>query len=122
VLVGDLIRQRRPPQEAWELYRLNTHPGWLDHLTSDRFLSPAEFAQRYTAAFPPRRHHPDVPRPRPVLGRPTPARVADRRGGGRGPGPVSPRAGPGSQEGVMPVSWQLAYLVWMVGNRSTTNG
>jgi SAM-dependent methyltransferase len=52
VLVGDLIRRRRPPQEAWELYRLNTHPVWLDHLTSDRFLSPAEFAQRYTAAFP----------------------------------------------------------------------
>jgi hypothetical protein len=27
-------------------------PAWLDHVTSDRFLSPAEFAHRYGQAFP----------------------------------------------------------------------
>jgi SAM-dependent methyltransferase len=51
-LAADLLRRRRPPGEAWELFRLNTDPAWLDHLTTDRFLSPAQFAQRYGAAFP----------------------------------------------------------------------
>jgi hypothetical protein len=52
VLAVDLLRRRRPPAEAWELFRLNTHPAWLDHLTADRFLSPAGFEQRYGSVFP----------------------------------------------------------------------
>jgi len=51
-LVGDLLRRRRPAGEAWELYRLNTDPAWLDHVTTDRFLSAEEFAQRYGQVFP----------------------------------------------------------------------
>jgi SAM-dependent methyltransferase len=52
ILVGDLARRRRPSEEAWELFELNTDPAWLDHLTSDRFLSPNEFADRYGQVFP----------------------------------------------------------------------
>jgi SAM-dependent methyltransferase len=51
-LLLDLIRRRRPAREAVELFRLNIHPGWLDHVTSDRFLSPAEFERRYGSVFP----------------------------------------------------------------------
>jgi ubiquinone/menaquinone biosynthesis C-methylase UbiE len=51
-LAADVLQRRRPPGEAWELLRLNTDPGWLDHLTSDRFLNPTQFAQRYGAVFP----------------------------------------------------------------------
>ncbi len=51
-LVTDLVRRRRPAREAFELFRLNTHPGWLDHITTDRFLSPAQFEQRYGSVFP----------------------------------------------------------------------
>jgi SAM-dependent methyltransferase len=51
-LAGDLLRRRRPPAEALELYQLNTDPAWLDHLTTDRFLSPEEFGQRYGKVFP----------------------------------------------------------------------
>lgn len=51
-LVLDLLRRRRPLAQAWELFRLNTDPAWLDHLTTDRFLSPEQFAQRYGAVFP----------------------------------------------------------------------
>ena len=51
-LAADLARRRRPPGEAWELFRLNTDPAWLDHLTSDRFLDSSQFAQRYGAVFP----------------------------------------------------------------------
>jgi len=52
ILAADLVGRRRPPGEAWELFRLNTHPAWLDHLTSDRFLSPAELEERYGRVFP----------------------------------------------------------------------
>jgi SAM-dependent methyltransferase len=51
-LAADVLRRRRPPGEAWELFRLNIDPGWLDHLTTDRFLNPTQFAQRYGAVFP----------------------------------------------------------------------
>ncbi len=51
-LVVDLVKRRRPVREAFELFRLNTHPGWLDHITTDRFLSPAEFELRYGSVFP----------------------------------------------------------------------
>jgi SAM-dependent methyltransferase len=50
-LGSDLARRRRPPAEAWELFRLNTDPAWLDHLTSDRFLDSTQFTQRYGAVF-----------------------------------------------------------------------
>jgi SAM-dependent methyltransferase len=48
----DLLRRRRPVNQAWELFRLNTDPGWLDHLTTDRFLNPTQFARRYGQVFP----------------------------------------------------------------------
>jgi SAM-dependent methyltransferase len=51
-LLLDLVRRRRPVREAVELFRLNIHPGWLDHITSDRFLSPAEYERRYSQVFP----------------------------------------------------------------------
>jgi SAM-dependent methyltransferase len=51
-LVLDVVRRRRPVREAFELFRLNIHPGWLDHITTDRFLSRAEFEQRYGSVFP----------------------------------------------------------------------
>jgi hypothetical protein len=51
-LAADLARRRRPAAQAWELFRLNTDPAWLDHLTTDRFLNPAQFTQRYSAVFP----------------------------------------------------------------------
>ena len=43
---------RRPVREAVEVLRLQTHPAWLDHVTTDRFLSPPEFRDRYGGAFP----------------------------------------------------------------------
>jgi SAM-dependent methyltransferase len=52
ILAGDLIKRRRSSQEAWELFQLNTDPDWLDHLTSDRFLTPQQFTDRYSAVFP----------------------------------------------------------------------
>jgi len=51
-LAADLARRRRPPAEAWELFRLNTEPDWLNHLTTDRFLNPTQFTQRYSEVFP----------------------------------------------------------------------
>ncbi len=51
-LAADLARRRRPPGEAWELFRLNTDPAWLDHLTTDRFLDPTQFTQQYGQVFP----------------------------------------------------------------------
>ncbi len=51
-LVSDLRHRRRPLREAVEVYRLSTDPGWLDHLTSDVFLTPAEFDALYAAVFP----------------------------------------------------------------------
>ncbi len=51
-LAGDVLHRRRPVPEAVELCRLQLHPSWLDHVTSDRFLSPAEFRHRYGTVFP----------------------------------------------------------------------
>jgi len=51
-LALDLLRRRRLLGEAWELYRLNTDPAWLEHVTTDRFLHPEQFAQRYAQVFP----------------------------------------------------------------------
>jgi SAM-dependent methyltransferase len=51
-LVEDLRRRRRPTREAVEVYRLSTHPAWLDHVTTDVFLTPDEFDATYTAVFP----------------------------------------------------------------------
>jgi ubiquinone/menaquinone biosynthesis C-methylase UbiE len=50
--VGDLLGRRRPLREAIEVLRLQTHPAWLDHVTTDRFLSPSEFRHRYGGIFP----------------------------------------------------------------------
>jgi len=52
LLASDLLGRRRPIREAVELFRLNTHPAWLDHLTADRFLNPAEFDHHYGGVFP----------------------------------------------------------------------
>jgi len=51
-LAADLVRRRRPITQAWELFRLNVDPAWLDHLTTDRFLNPQVFADRYGGVFP----------------------------------------------------------------------
>jgi SAM-dependent methyltransferase len=51
-LAGDVLHARRPVAEAVEVFRLSLHPAWLDHLTADVFLTPGEFASRYTAVFP----------------------------------------------------------------------
>ncbi len=51
-LLLDLCRGRRPVRQAIEVYRLSVHPGWLDHLTTDVFLTPAEYQQVYEAVFP----------------------------------------------------------------------
>jgi SAM-dependent methyltransferase len=50
-LLLDLRRHRRPVREAVEVYRLSTHPGWLDHVTTDEFVTPEEFEQVYGAVF-----------------------------------------------------------------------
>jgi hypothetical protein len=48
-LATDVVR-RRPA--AWERFQLKTNKRWLDHMVSDRFLSPREFRRRYAAALP----------------------------------------------------------------------
>jgi hypothetical protein len=52
LLAADLLGRRRPSGEALELYRLNTNPAWLDHLTRDRFWHPDEFDHRTGRVFP----------------------------------------------------------------------
>ncbi len=44
--------RRRPIREAIEVYRLSTHPNWLDHVSTDVFLSAGEFTALYGAVFP----------------------------------------------------------------------
>jgi SAM-dependent methyltransferase len=51
-LAGDVLHHRRPMTEAIEVFRLSTHPAWLDHLSSDVFLTPAEFRELYLSVFP----------------------------------------------------------------------
>ncbi len=51
-LLLDLRHRRRPIRQAVEVYRLSTHPGWLDHLSTDVFLAPEEFQQMYGTVFP----------------------------------------------------------------------
>jgi hypothetical protein len=46
-----VLQHRRQVAEAVEVFRLSTHPLWLDHLAGDVFLTPAEFRSRYTAVF-----------------------------------------------------------------------
>lgn len=48
-LLGDLAR--RHPGRAWEVYRARTHPAWLAHVATDRFLSPAAFRAQYAEVF-----------------------------------------------------------------------
>jgi ubiquinone/menaquinone biosynthesis C-methylase UbiE len=47
----DVVGRRRPVGEAMELLRLMMYPAWLDHVTSDRFLNPSQFRQRYGGVF-----------------------------------------------------------------------
>ena len=49
---ADVLRRQRPLREALELLRLQLNRAWLDHVTTDRFLSPSEFRQHYGAVFP----------------------------------------------------------------------
>lgn len=51
-LLADLRHRRRPVREAWEAYRLSTHPAWLDHLTTDTFLPPAEWENTARRVLP----------------------------------------------------------------------
>lgn len=41
-----------PREDAFDFYRVSTHPRWLEHCTTDRFLTRRQFAARYRAAFP----------------------------------------------------------------------
>ena len=51
--LGDFLRHvRSEPRRAWQLLRFGLRPAWLRHLVADRWLTRAEFARRYTAAFP----------------------------------------------------------------------
>jgi SAM-dependent methyltransferase len=50
-LLSDL-RHRRPVRRAVEVYRLSTHPSWLDHVSTDVFLTAAEFADIHGRVFP----------------------------------------------------------------------
>jgi 2-polyprenyl-3-methyl-5-hydroxy-6-metoxy-1,4-benzoquinol methylase len=43
---------RRGPATAWEIYRLHTRRGWLDHIVSDRFFSREELDQCCAILFP----------------------------------------------------------------------
>jgi hypothetical protein len=45
------VRRHGWPQ-AWWLLKFRTSTAWLDHLTSDHYLSRQAFEQRYGAAFP----------------------------------------------------------------------
>ena len=50
---GDFVRHvRSEPRRAWQLLRFGLRPAWIRHLVADRWLTRAEFARRYTAAFP----------------------------------------------------------------------
>ena len=49
---ADLWTRRRPVAEAVELLRLQLDPEWLDHQTTDRLLTPAEWDRRCRAVFP----------------------------------------------------------------------
>jgi SAM-dependent methyltransferase len=46
----DLRRHGWP--QAWWLLKFRTSTAWLEHLTSDRYLSRQEFEQRYSFVFP----------------------------------------------------------------------
>jgi SAM-dependent methyltransferase len=48
-LPADLMQ--RGLGETLEVYGLRTHPAWLAHLDTDRYLTPAAFEQRYGAVF-----------------------------------------------------------------------
>jgi SAM-dependent methyltransferase len=54
-LPADLRRHGWP--QAWWLLKFRTSTPWLEHLTSDRYLSRQAFEQRYGAVFPGARFH-----------------------------------------------------------------
>jgi 2-polyprenyl-3-methyl-5-hydroxy-6-metoxy-1,4-benzoquinol methylase len=49
-LPADLMQ--RDLREALEVYGLRTHPAWLAHLDTDRYLTPEAFERWYGAVFP----------------------------------------------------------------------
>ena len=49
---GDLRHRRRPARQALELLRLQLAPAWLDHVTTDKLLPPAEWKAIGRAVFP----------------------------------------------------------------------
>ncbi|MGC4856304.1 class I SAM-dependent methyltransferase [Micromonospora sp. DT4] len=51
-LVFDVLRRRRGLTEAWELYRINTHPLWLRHIMSQRHLSAEQFEGIVKSTYP----------------------------------------------------------------------
>jgi 2-polyprenyl-3-methyl-5-hydroxy-6-metoxy-1,4-benzoquinol methylase len=44
--------RRLSARDAWWLYRFRTGGAWLDHLMSDRYLSPSQFRRQYGRVFP----------------------------------------------------------------------
>jgi ubiquinone/menaquinone biosynthesis C-methylase UbiE len=54
-LLADL--RRHGWQQAWWLFKFRTSTAWLEHLTSDRYLSRHAFEQRYGAIFPGAQFH-----------------------------------------------------------------
>lgn len=49
---GDLRTRRRHPRQALELLRLQLAPAWLDHITTDQLLAPAEWEAIGQAVLP----------------------------------------------------------------------
>jgi ubiquinone/menaquinone biosynthesis C-methylase UbiE len=49
-LASDLLRGG--PGRALEIYGACTHPAWLAHVATDRFLSPGAFRAQYAEVFP----------------------------------------------------------------------
>lgn len=66
-LLLDVRHRRRPVRDAVELYRLSTHAAWLDHLSTDEFLTPAQFEAVYGAVLPRRHLHTLLPHARRAL-------------------------------------------------------
>lgn len=50
--LGDVRGRRRPLPEAWELLRLQLHPDWLAHQSTDKLLPPAQWEATGRRVFP----------------------------------------------------------------------
>ena len=49
-VVPDILQ--RGPHAAWALLRFRTSRGWIAHLQSDRYFSPTQFREIYSASLP----------------------------------------------------------------------